>query len=185
MRNRLKEIIRTKSFSSGKDIVLASGKTSNLYFNMKPTMMDAEGAYLLGELIIEAVTPLQPDYLGGMAMGAVPLVATAASASYRLNPSKPYSAFFIRKQAKDHGTEELIEGLGKDQSLDKQKIVMIEDVTTTGGSVITAINLARSVGGQVADVLTVVDRQEGAAANLEAEGITLHALFRAEEFISK
>ena len=108
-RLRLIEIVRERSFSSGGDIKLASGRTSNFYFNMKPTMLDAEGAHLIATLILEALEGARVDLIGGLEMGAVPLATAVAVASHA--KGRPLQAFFVRKQAKEHGAKKLVEGL--------------------------------------------------------------------------
>ena len=181
-RNRLREIIRQRSFSNAREITLASGRKSWLYFNMKPTMMDPEGAFLLGELIVDKLEGLQADYIGGLEMGAVPIVSFVAPASFRRNESAVVRAFFVRKQAKEHGTQQLVEGLAPGESLEGKDVVMLEDVTTTGGSIIKAIEQTRYAGAKINRVITLVDRQEGAEAALAEIDVTLDPLFRADDF---
>ena len=113
-------------------------------------------------------------------MGAVPLVsATAAMSSVA---GRPVRAIFVRKAAKDHGTQSLIEGLAEGEDLAGRKVVVVEDVTTTGGSAMKAVAILRAAGASVTDVVTVLDREEGAAEAFSAERLRLHALFRKSEF---
>lgn len=179
-RERLREIIREKSFSEGGAVTLASGRTSNFYFNMKPTMLDPEGAGLIATLMLDALGDDEIDYVGGLEMGAVPIVSFVSPASYRRG--RPIAAFFVRKKAKGHGTQSLIEGIAPGHSLKGRRVAMVEDVTTTGGSVLAAIDTVREAGAEVVRVLTIVDRQEGAGANLAEHGLELTALFTAEMF---
>jgi len=179
-RTRLRRIIAEKSFSEGGEIRLASGRTSSFYFNMKPTMMDPEGAVLIAALIVDALKDEPVDYIGGLEMGAVPIVSVVAPASFAAG--RPIPAFFVRKKTKEHGTRRRIEGLAPGASLDGRDVVIVEDVTTTGGSALEAVRLVREAGGRVRTVLTLVDRGEGAAEALAAEGLALNALFHAEEF---
>jgi len=181
-RSRLRDIIRQRSFSNEREITLASGRKSWLYFNMKPTMMDPEGAFLLGELIVDKLESLDVDYIGGLEMGAVPIVSFVAPASFRRNQSAFVRAFFVRKQAKEHGTQQLVEGLAPGESLAGKAVVMLEDVTTTGGSIIKAIEQTRRAGADIDRVITLVDRQEGAEAALSQIGVELDPLFRADDF---
>jgi orotate phosphoribosyltransferase len=113
-------------------------------------------------------------------MGAVPLVAATAAMS--AVAGRPVRAVFVRKQAKDHGTQSLIEGLAEGETIAGRKVVVVEDVTTTGGSSLKAVAALRAAGAIVEHVVTVVDREEGAEAAFAAEGITLHALFRKSAF---
>ena len=163
-RGRLVAIIRERSFQSGREIKLASGRTSTYYFNMKPTMLDAEGAHLIATLILEAIAGMDADLIGGLEMGAVPIASAVAAVSHA--SGKPVNAFFVRKQAKEHGTKSLIEGLPEGQSLKGKRVVIVEDVTTTGGSAIKAAETVRAEGAEVVGVVTVIDRQEGAADSL-------------------
>jgi len=181
-RGRLRDIIRQRSFSNEREITLASGRKSWLYFNMKPTMMDPEGAFLLGELIVDKIEGLNIDYVGGLEMGAVPIVSFVAPASFRRSGSGAVKAFFVRKQAKEHGTQKLVEGLAPGESLKGKNVVMLEDVTTTGGSIIKAIEQTRQAGADIERVITLVDRQEGAEEALNKIGVQLDPLYRAEDF---
>jgi orotate phosphoribosyltransferase len=179
-RDRLVEIIKTRSFQSGKEVTLASGRTSTYYFNMKPTMLDAEGAHLIATLILDAVDGLDADLIGGLEMGAVPIASAVAAVSQTYG--KPIGAFFVRKQAKDHGTRSLVEGLANGESLKGKKVVIVEDVTTTGGSAIKAAEAVRAEGADVVRVVTVVDRQEGAADAFTAAGLTLRPILTLADF---
>ena len=182
-RARLLEIIRVKSFGRG-EITLASGRKSDFYFNMKPTMLDPEGALLTASLLLEALEQEwmgHVDYIGGLEMGAVPLVGALAALSAQRG--KPLHAFFVRKKPKEHGAKLLIEGLALGESLKGKRVVVIEDVTTTGKSALKAANAARESGATVEMVLTVVDREEGAGDNLAAAGLSFCALFWADEFL--
>ncbi len=179
-RNRLFDIISRRSLRTGQEFTLASGRRSTVYFNLKPAMLDPEGARLIGAALAEKAAALGADLVGGLEMGAVPLVATAAAMS--AVAGRPVAAVFVRKAAKEHGTKSLIEGLAEGESLAGKRVVVVEDVTTTGGSSLKAVAALREEGARVEHVVTVVDREEGAAASISAEGISLHALFRKSEF---
>jgi orotate phosphoribosyltransferase len=178
-RERLIAIIKARSVETGRTFTLASGRTSDFYCNLKPTMLDAEGAYLLGALIVEALRADTPDLIGGLELGAVPLAASAAAISHAMGA--PMQAFVVRKQTKEHGTKSLVEGLMRGDSLKGKRVVILEDVTTTGGSSLKAIDAVRGEGAQVIKVLTMVDRQEGAAEAFKAAGIPFAALVTAAE----
>jgi orotate phosphoribosyltransferase len=179
-RARLAEIIRTRSFGRGK-ITLASGRESDFYFNLKPTMLDAEGAALLAELTLDALQGERVDYVGGLEMGAVPIAGAIAQLSFI--HGKPIPAFFVRKKPKEHGAKLSIEGLAKSESIKGKRVVVVEDVTTTGGSAMKAVESLREAGAEIAFVLTMVDRQEGAAETFKDAGLQFRSLFRAEEFL--
>ncbi len=179
-RARLKEIIRARSFGRG-EIKLASGRTSDFYFNLKPTMLDAEGAALLAELTVEALANERIDYVGGLEMGAVPIAGAIAQLSFM--KGKPIQAFFVRKKPKEHGAKLSVEGLAPGESLRGKRVVVVEDVTTTGGSAIKAVDAVKDAGGEVAFVFTMVDREEGAAETFRNAGIAFRSLYRAAEFL--
>ncbi len=177
---QLVAIIKRRSFQSGKEVKLASGRTSTYYFNMKPTMLDAEGAHTIATLILKAIAGRHVDLVGGLEMGAVPIASAVAAVSHA--GEEPVNAFFVRKQAKEHGTKSLIEGLRDGDSLKGKRVVIVEDVTTTGGSAIKAAEAVRAEGAEVVGVVTIVDRQEGAGEAFAAAGLTLTPILTLEDF---
>lgn len=179
-RARLSDIIRKRSFGRG-EITLASGRKSDFYFNLKPTMLDPEGAALLAELSLDALKDDQVDYIGGLEMGAVPIAGAIAQLSWL--KGHPIAAFFVRKKPKEHGARLAVEGLAKGESLNGKRIVIVEDVTTTGGSAIKAVDAVKDAGGEVVMVFTMVDRDEGAAETFSAAGIAFRSLYKAGEFL--
>lgn len=179
-RARLVEIVAARSFQEGTEMKLASGKTSTVYFNMKPTMLDSEGAWLIASLILDQLDGIEADLVGGLEMGAVPIAASVAAIAHTRGRQLP--AFFVRKQAKEHGTKSLIEGLGRDETLAGKKVVIVEDVTTTGGSSIKAAEAIRAAGGDIVRVITVVDRLDGAADAFAAAGLPFHPLLTLRDF---
>lgn len=181
-RARLIEIVRARSYQVGPEMRLASGRMSTHYFNMKPTMLDPEGAHLIALLVIEqlAADHVDADLIGGLELGAVPIASAVAAVSHIAG--RPIRAFLVRKQAKDHGTRSLVEGLAKGETLAGRRVVIVEDVTTTGGSSIKAAEAVRAEGGEVVRVITVVDRQEGAAEAFAAAGLVLHPLLTMADF---
>ena len=185
MRVRLYKMIRELSFSDDKEITLASGKKSRLYFNLKPTMLDGDGAYLIARLILHELEGTDVTCVGGMELGAVPIAAVVAAISPTVWSGRNLKAFFIRKKPKDHGTQQLIEGLPGDTQLKGLPIAVVEDVTTTGGSTLKAIDIIRKEGGVVKTVIPIVDREEGAAQSFESEGLAFNPLFRAREFTGR
>ena len=179
-RARLADIIRKRSFGRG-EITLASGRKSDFYFNLKPTMLDPEGAALLAELSLDALKDDQVDYIGGLEMGAVPIAGAIAQLSWL--KGHPIAAFFVRKKPKEHGARLAVEGLAKGESLSGKRIVIVEDVTTTGGSAIKAVDAVKDAGGEVVMVFTMVDRDEGATESFTEAGIPFRALYKAGEFL--
>lgn len=178
MRSRLRDIIRVRSFSE-RESKLASGRTSSYYFDMKMTLSQPEGLFLIAELMLAEIAKEKCDYVGGLEMGAVPVLNAIALRSYERGDQIPL--FWIRKEPKAHGTMKLLEGEHLDV-LRGKSAVMVDDVTTTGGSVLKAIQEARRNDIVVNTVITVVDRLEGAAANLAEHAITLKALLDASDF---
>jgi len=179
-RARLAEIIRKRSFGRG-EITLASGRKSDFYFNLKPTMLDPEGAALLAELTFEALKDDNLDYVGGLEMGAVPLAGAIAQLSWI--KGHPIAAFFVRKKPKEHGARLAVEGLTKGETLQGKRIVIVEDVTTTGGSALKAAEAVRDAGGEIVLVLTMLDREEGAAEAFAEAGLEFRSLYKAGEFL--
>jgi orotate phosphoribosyltransferase len=180
-RAELLELIRRRSFGRGK-IKLASGRESDFYFDLRPTTLHPAGATHIGDMIADELQGLAVDYVGGLAMGAIPIATAAGMASHRRG--RDIGAFFVRKQAKDHGERKLVEGLPKGETLRGKNVVIVEDVTTTGGSALQAVDAVKADGAVVVLVLTVVDRLEGATENFAAENLPFRALFTADEFLS-
>ncbi len=179
-RAELFELIRTRSFGRGR-IKLASGRESDYYIDMRPTTVHPAGASHVGELIVDALEGIAVDYVGGLEMGAVPLATAAAVASHRRGGN--LHAFFVRKKPKDHGAKKLVEGLPKGETLHGKNVVVLEDVTTTGGSALQAVAALREEGANIMLVLTIVDRLEGASANFAAAGLEFRAIYTADEFL--
>src|SRR3979409_1456625 len=179
-RARLAEIIRRRSFGRG-EITLASGRKSDFYFNLKPTMLDPEGATLLADLIYETLKDDRLDFIGGLEMGAVPLAGAIAQISWI--KGHPIAAFFVRKKPKEHGARLAVEGLAKGESLQGKRVVIVEDVTTTGGSALKAVEAVREAGGEVVLVFTMVDRDEGATDTFGQAGPEFRSLYKAGEFL--
>jgi orotate phosphoribosyltransferase len=176
LRERLADLIKERSFRRG-NFTLASGKQSSYYFDSKPTMLHPEGAALLAELIVQELGDIEADCVGGLEMGAVPLIAPVAMKSREAG--RPLLGFFVRKAPKDHGTRQRIEGL----DVAGKTAIILEDVTTTGGSALQAVEEVRKAGGEVALVLSILDRGEGASELYAAAGVPFKSLFRAEEFL--
>lgn len=175
---RLRELIRERSFAFG-DFTLSSGKKSNVYFNLKPTMMTAEGSYLCARAFLRRGR--QAEYIGGLEMGAVPIIAAVAAIAHL--EKAPISTFFVRKKAKDHGAKLLVEGLAPKESLAGKRVVIADDVTTSGQSVLKAVEAAREAGAHVDRAISLVDRREGAEALLAEHGVRLECVFSVADFM--
>jgi orotate phosphoribosyltransferase len=175
-RNKLFMLLQAKAFRRGK-VVLASGKESTYYFDMKPAMLDPDGAALMAELILEELQGIDADAVGGLEMGAVPLIAPVAMKSPAFG--RYLQGFFVRKAIKDHGTKKRVDG----NDIAGKTVVILEDVTTTGGSAMDAVKAVEDAGAKVSLVISILDRGEGAAALYADAGVPFKSLFKAEEFI--
>jgi orotate phosphoribosyltransferase len=175
----LLDIIRRRSFRQGK-FILSSGRESTLYFNLKPTMMHPRGAFLCARAFLSRIRAEDADYVGGLEMGAVPVIGSLAALSEA--EGRPVHTFFVRKAAKAHGTRETIEGLGPDESLAGTRALILDDVATTGNAILQAVAAARAANAIVDSALVLIDREEGAAEALARDGIRLLSVFRARDF---
>lgn len=154
------------------DFTLASGRRSSYYIDARLTTMSAEGLVLIGQLGLEAIRARgwAPAAVGGLTMGADPVAYAIAAASVASPPL--IQAFSVRKEAKGHGTKRRIEG----NFAPGQPVVVVEDVITTGGSAVQAIEAVEAEGGRVVGVLAVVDREEGGRGAIEGRGIEVVCL---------
>ncbi len=175
-RERLRRIITDKALSRGGSYQLASGSTSGFYFDIKPVAFDPEGSRLIADAILDVLEGEHVDYVGGLELGAIPIAASVVERSFERTP---VAGFFVRKSPKERGTKKLIEGNLEPGS----NVALVEDVTTTGGSVLRAVEAVRELGCTVTKVVTVVDRLEGARENLSKHGLELVALFTRDDFI--
>lgn len=142
--------------------------------------MHPEGAYLSAKALVAMARELGAAFAGGLELGAVPLLGAMAAVSHQAG--NPLATFFVRKSPKDHGTRQGVEGLATAETLEGQSVVIIDDVTTTGGSTVKAIEAARAEGALVENALSVVDRREGATENLAAIGVTLGSALTVDDF---
>ena len=156
MKDRLMEIILAKSFQYSEEptFKLVSGGVSNFYFNCKPTMLDPEGKELIGRLIFSTIRDLEVAGIGGLELGSVP-ISSAVSLISQLE-GQPIKEFIVRKEKKDHGIPAKVEG----ECVAGERVVVVDDVITTGGSTIKAIEAVQKLGLEVAKVGVLVDREE-------------------------
>ncbi len=164
-------IIKKRSLQKG-PIRLASGKVSNFYIDLKQTILDPQGLDLLSDLILEFLNKKNLVGVAGSGIGALPL--TTAVTLKSLNTPKPFLHLYIRSQVKEWGTKQVIEGTHSFQP--KDKVWILEDVVTTGGSSLYATQKCQEFGLQVEGILTCVDRQEGGREKIENKGIHFHSL---------
>ena len=186
IRARAFEIIKKHSFRFG-DFTLSSGAKSTYYLDMKPSMFHPEGVAVLAQLVLDRIEGLNVDYIGGMEMGAVPLIAPVVllSGNRLLSGSRhrPISGFFVRQQKKKHGTQKLVEA--PEGALSGTNVVILDDVTTTGDSAMQAAKAAEDERAKVALVLSIVDREAGANELFRKADLPFDALFRASAFLPR
>ena len=178
-RARLLELLKEKSYVEG-EVILASGKKSDFYIDCRQSSLDAEGAYLVGQIFYHWLEQLEkkPVAVGGMTMGADPLVTATSITSFL--EGDPIPGFLIRKEPKGHGLKKWIEGRGKLQ--DNDMVWLLEDVVTTGGSTIKALDACEAEGLKVGGVFCMVDRLEGGRDALVPRGIQLVSIFTRKDF---
>jgi orotate phosphoribosyltransferase len=176
---RLVALLRERSLTLG-DFVLASGRRSTYYIDCRRTTMHAEGIGLIGALGLAAIREAgwTADAAGGLTLGADPVAYAIAAASFAAPPA--VHGFTVRKAAKQHGTARRIEGCFDPGA----RVVVVEDVITTGGSALEAVAAVRAEGGTVLGVLAVVDRGEGGREALEREGHAVRALVHVRDLLS-
>jgi orotate phosphoribosyltransferase len=177
---QLLRLLKEKSFrySPDKPFKLASGRKSPYYVDCRPTTFSAQGLALIGEIFYEMLRGLQVDAIGGLTLGADPIAHAAALTSYL--KGKPINSFSVRKAAKEHGTGGLV--VGDVQPGDK--VVVVEDVITTGASTLKAVNAAREFGLEVVQVFILVDREEGGREAVAKAVPRVEAVFKLSELMT-
>lgn len=180
---RLLALLAERSAKRG-DFVLASGRRSTLYVDCRLTTMHPEGQLLIGRVGLAALraSGWPVDAVGGLTLGADPIayaIAHASALAAERGDGEMVRAFTVRKEAKQHGTGKLIEG----PFSAGDRVVVVEDVITTGGSALKAVDAVRAAGGTILGVLALVDRQEGGREALEAAGLQVMSLVTAAELV--
>lgn len=178
-RDRLATLLRERALIR-ESVRLASGRRSSYYFDARQVLLDPEGAALAGALAWEALAPAGPSAVGGLTLGADPLVCAVTAAAWA--GGRRVTGFFVRKEAKKHGLQQWIEGPFIEEGT---PVAVVDDVLTSGGSLVAAIEKARQAGGVVVGALIVIDRGEGGreAAGAALGDAPLHALFTADELL--
>jgi len=180
MKERLIELIIEKAFKYSKDPIfkLVSGRMSNYYFNCKAVTLHPEGTYLIGNLIFDLIEDMDVKGVGGLTLGADPIAYAVAFTSFL--KKKPIEAFVVRKTAKSHGTMQWIEG-----NVNKgDRVVIVDDVITTGKSTIEAIAKAKEAGLEIVKVIALIDRQEGGREAVAELGFRLNSIITREEVMA-
>ncbi|MBO4312437.1 MAG: orotate phosphoribosyltransferase [Desulfovibrionaceae bacterium] len=178
LKARLARILVERSYREG-DFVLASGRRSDYYFDCRVTALHPEGSWLIGTLFNRLLADLPIVGVGGMTLGADPLISSVTVISHEMG--RPLAGLIVRKEAKGHGTGQFVEGLANFKPGDK--VAMLEDVVTTGGSLLKACERVRDAGLEIAAVASVLDREEGGREALAAAGFSLRALFTRQELV--
>lgn len=179
LKRRLARLLVEKSYREG-DFVLASGRRSDYYFDCRVTALHAEGSWLIGTLFNHMLSEMDIKGVGGMTMGADPLVAATTVISHE--QGRPLHGLLVRKEAKGHGTGQYVEGLGNFSTGDR--VAMLEDVVTTGGSLLKACDRIRDAGLSIVAVCAILDREEGGREKLREAGYDLLALFTRAELVA-
>jgi orotate phosphoribosyltransferase len=174
-RNALQNLIREKALRFG-EFTLASGKKASFYLDCREITLDAQGARLVGEGMLDLLGGELPALVGGMAIGADPITAAILTLAGIRNV--PLRGVMVRKEAKQHGTGKFVEGPYRDG----ESLVIVEDVVTTGGSSLLAIERCEAVGLKVKRVLAIIDRMEGGREAFAAKGYELTTLFTVKDF---
>jgi len=179
-RARLIRLLTERSFER-KKVILASGRESDFFIDCKQTMLTAEGHALVGELLFDLLSELPScDAVAGVELGGCPLASAVSLVSFQRG--RPLNALYVRKAKKDHGSTKLVEG---DKSLvPGLKVALLEDVVTTGGSSLKAVESLKHVGAEVVGIVALVDRQEGGAETIRGAGLPLVTLATKADFIS-
>jgi len=175
-RDELKQIFMRRSVLKG-DFTLVSGKKSTYYINGKMTTLSARGLFLGAKLLLDSLEGIDYDAFAGPTIGADPIIGALLTLSAERGREK--EGLLIRKETKDHGTKNLVEGNLKRG----MRVVLLEDVATTGGSLLKAAAAVEALGGAIVRVMTLVDREEGAPENLARAGYAFESLFKVKELL--
>ena len=176
IRKELLSLLIAHSFKRGR-FVLVSGKESNYYIDVKQTIFTPKGLALTGELLFAEVKKIGAESVGGMAVGAIPLVSAVLAHSAR--EGYQLEGFFVRPAAKGHGLRRQVEGCFSAGTW----VAILEDVMTTGGSSYEAIRQVEEAGGKIQQVITLVDREEGGREFLAEKGYPLIAVFSIQDLL--
>jgi len=170
-KKKLLRLLRSEGYLEGV-FKLASGKESNQYVDAKMVTLSPEGAYRTAEILLDIIAEDKIDAVGGLTIGADPILGALAAISY--HKKKPISTFIVRKEVKPHGKQKWIEG----PIPPRGRVAIIDDVTTTGGSILNAINkVQENTNCEIVKVITLVDRLEGAKQSLKDQGYDLLSIF--------
>jgi orotate phosphoribosyltransferase len=177
LKDQLKELLLRKSVITGREFKLASGRTSNFYVDARVTTLDPAGAYLCGKIFLHMLGDFNVDAVGGYSIGADPIVTSVAVLSHMAG--RPIPAFIIRKEEKTHGTGKIIEGNFPANG----RVVIFDDVVTSGGSILRGAARVEEQGGRVEAVMAIIDREEGGREEIEGAGYKFRAIFTRKDLM--
>ena len=176
---RLARVLLEKSYIEG-EFTLTSGRKSDYYFDCRQSSLNAEGAFLIGSIFYDMLKNTDIQAVAGMTMGADPLLTATSLAAYA--EGRKLHALIVRKEAKGHGTSRSVEGLANVEN--GEKVIMLEDVVSTGGSVIKACKKVEEAGLVVSDIFCILNREEGAVEAIQAAGYSVKAIFTRRELLA-
>jgi orotate phosphoribosyltransferase len=179
LKRRLARLLLEKSYRTG-EFTLSSGQKTTYYFDCRQTALHPEGAWLIGNLFADMIRDIPATAVGGMTLGADPLVTATSVAAWQRGRS--LAGLLVRKEAKGHGAQQYIEGLANVTSGDH--VIMLEDVITSGASVLKACRRAQEAGLTIAAVCAILDREEGGREAVSAAGFSLQSLFTRPELVA-
>ncbi len=177
-KEKLFQLLISEAFFKEK-VILSSGKESNYYFDVRRVTLSSQGVYLCARIILDFLKEESYDAIGGPTLGADPIVGAIGVLSYQAN--KPIRTFIVRKSPKVHGKQQQIEGPLLERGT---RVILIDDVATTGKALVEAIEVLSHSGIQVSKAVCIIDRNEGAREELAHRNCQLVSIFKAQEFLS-
>lgn len=174
-KTRLLNLIKERALSKG-EVTLSSGKKSSYYVDCRKITLHPEGSFLIADLSLDLIDE-EIDAVGGLSLGADPIAGSIAAVSFLRE--RPLNTFIVRKKAKGHGKKRRIEG----HLSSEMEVAVVDDVATTGGSLIEAIDVLEDFGCSIKQVFVILDRLEGARGNLEKRGYRLDSIFTADDLL--
>jgi len=179
MKCRLAKLLLEKSYREG-EFLLSSGRKTDYYFDCRQTALHPEGAWLIGNLFVDMIRNIPAAAVGGMTLGADPLVTATSVAA--LQQGRSLAGLLVRKEAKGHGAKQYIEGLAN--VVPGERVIMLEDVVSSGASVLKACLRAQEAGLTIAAVCAILDRGEGGREAVSRAGFELQSLFTRSELVT-
>ncbi|RUM60556.1 MAG: orotate phosphoribosyltransferase [Persephonella sp.] len=180
MRDKLKKLILERALKVADEPIfkLSSGKLSTYYIDLRTITLDPEGGYIIGNLIFDKIKDTEATAIGGLTLGADPIAYSTSLIAY-LN-KRNIRPFVVRKEPKGYGTKKQIEGNVKEG----EKVFVVDDVITTGGSALKAVRVAKEYNLKVLGVIAIVDREEGGEENIRKEGLDFYPIFKISELLT-